>query len=90
MLLAIDHNLDRHGAIGGKVLVLGKGKAAAAAVATFGTSGPAEPLGRGLHDGAGAAVRHMGKAEGQGIGAGGLRQLVHEALDGEDIHVRAE
>ena len=58
--------------------------------AGLGRARPARDVARLFDHGAGARVVEMGEAEGDRVLVRGPRQLVHEALDGEDVGVGAE
>src|SRR6516162_9487189 len=87
---AFDLHLAGDGAIGGKVLVVGKGEAAAAARQfTARSVRPAEPLRDGGNHVASARIIEMLQAKLHRIGAGRRRQFVHEAFDGKYVHMGA-
>ena len=84
--LALHLDLDREGADRpAEVLVAREGEAAPAAARQLDPRRPAEALGGEVDDVAGARIVEMAQAELDRIGAGGDRQLVHEALDREDV-----
>ena len=88
--LALHLDLDREGAITGRILVTREGEAAPAAVRQLDPRLPAEALGGEVDDVAGARIGEMAQAKFDRVGAGGCRQLVHEALEREDVEISAE
>src|SRR5437773_4311663 len=93
--LVLDGDLYGNGAIRREILVAGEGKPAAgsrpfAAAAAVAPARPSEPLRRRGDDIACAGVLEMPEPELHRVGPGAQRKLIHEALDGEHIHVRTE
>src|SRR5262245_61662669 len=86
---AVDLSLAGDCRVRGEVLVARETEAAAAAgLPAVGL--PAEALGGGAHHGLRAWILEVSEAEGDRIGARSRGELVHEAFDGEDVHVRAQ